>query len=59
MGLSEQFAFPGSRYGIFRVMSAEGWFRNGQLPWPGLMASVAASAAMLYGAAVNITRRDF
>jgi len=59
MGVSEQFALPGSHYGIFRVMSAETWFRNGQLPWQGLLASAAASAAILYGAVVNITRRDF
>jgi hypothetical protein len=59
MGLSEQFALPGTSYGIFRVMSAEAWFRNGHVPWQGLLASAAASAAMLYGAAVNITRRDF
>jgi len=59
MGFSEQFALPRSHYGIFRVMSAEVWFRGGQLPWPGLLASAAASAAILYGAAVNIGRRDF
>lgn len=55
----EQFALPESRYGIFRVMSAEAWFRNGQVPWMGLLASAAASAAMLYGAVANIARRDF
>jgi hypothetical protein len=55
----ELFALPRPHYGIFRVMSAETWFRNGQLPWQGLLASAAASAAMLYGAAVSIIRRDF
>jgi len=59
MWVSEQVAVPLSHYGIFRVMSAETWFRTGQLPWLGLLASTAASAAMLYGAVVNITRRDF
>ena len=48
-----------SRYGIFRVMSAEDHFRTGNPPWKGLLASAAASAAMLYGAAINIARRDF
>lgn len=46
-------------YSIFRVMNGEVFFRTGQLPWVGLLASVAVSAAMLYGASVNIARRDF
>jgi hypothetical protein len=46
-------------YSIFRVMNGEVFFRTGQLPWVGLLASAAASAAMLYGAALNIARRDF
>src|SRR5206468_7598019 len=37
-----------SRYGIFRVMSAEAYFRGGQLPWAGLMTSAAVSIALLY-----------
>ena len=48
-----------SRYGIFRVMSAETHFRGGGLPWLGLLATTMLSAVMLYGAAVNIQRRDF
>lgn len=48
-----------SHYSLFRVMSAETYFRGGGLPWQGLLASAAASAAMLYGAAINIARRDF
>ncbi len=48
-----------SRHSLFRVMSAESYFRGGGLPWPGLLASVAASGAMLYGAAINFARRDF
>jgi hypothetical protein len=52
--------FPGlARYSIFRVMSADVYFRGGGWPWLGLLASAAASAAMLYGAAINIARRDF
>ena len=48
-----------SPYGIFRVMSAEAYFRTGQLPWAGLMTSAAVSATLLYGAAVNFDQRDF
>jgi len=48
-----------SRYSLLRVMGAESYFRGGGLPWPGLLASVAASGAMLYGAAINFARRDF
>ncbi len=48
-----------SHYSLFRVMSAETYFRGGGLPWQGLLASAAASAAMLYGATINIARRDF
>jgi ABC-type transport system involved in multi-copper enzyme maturation permease subunit len=59
LGIFEQVALPESSYGIFRVMSAEAWFRNGQVPWLGLLASAAASIAMLYGAVANIVRRDF
>ena len=40
-------------------MSAEVYFRGGGLPWLGLLASAAVSAAMLYGAARNIARQDF
>ena len=40
-------------------MSGERYFRGGGLPWPGLFVSVALSAAMLYGAVVNLARRDF
>jgi ABC-type transport system involved in multi-copper enzyme maturation permease subunit len=46
-------------YGPFRVMTAESYFRAGQLPWLGLVASAAASGAMLYVAALNFNRQDF
>jgi ABC-type transport system involved in multi-copper enzyme maturation permease subunit len=46
-------------YGIFRVMSAETYFRGGGLPWIGLLGSLAAAVAMLYTAGVNIAHRDF
>ena len=48
-----------SRYGIFRVMNGEVYFRGGGLPWLGLLASAALSTAMLYGATRNIARQDF
>jgi len=59
LALCEQ-ALPGlSRYSIFRVMSAETYFRTGALPWPGLLFSAAISMALLYGAVVNMARQDF
>ena len=42
-----------SRYSLFGVMSGETYFRGGGLPWLGLLASAAVSAAMLYGAAIE------
>jgi hypothetical protein len=46
-------------YSLFRVMSAESYFRTGSLPWAGLAASAAISAGVLYGAARSFARRDF
>jgi hypothetical protein len=48
-----------SRFSPFRVMSGETYFRGGGLPWLGLAASLALSAAMLYAAARNIEHTDF
>ena len=48
-----------SQWKLLSVMNGEAYFRTGQLPWIGLLASLAASAALLYGAAINIARRDF
>jgi ABC-2 type transport system permease protein len=50
-------AFSGR--GLFSVMSGETYFRTGQLPWGGLLVSGALSAALLYGASANFSRRDF
>jgi hypothetical protein len=44
---------------VYRVMSGESWFRNGELPWEGLLISAAVSAALYYGAVRNLARRDF
>jgi ABC-2 type transport system permease protein len=53
-------AFRGlSPYSLFQIMSAESYFRGGRLPWLGLLVSAAASAAMLYGAVINLARQDF
>jgi hypothetical protein len=46
-------------FSVFRVMSAEVYFRGGGLPWLGLAATAAVSAAMLYAATKNIARQDF
>jgi hypothetical protein len=48
-----------ARYSVFTVMSGEVYFRTGHVPWLGLIASLATSAAMLYVAAINMARRDF
>jgi hypothetical protein len=45
--------------GVFQVMSAEAYFRGGNLPWAGLLATAALSAVLYYGAALNFARRDF
>lgn len=55
IALSEQLL----HFGIFHVMSGESFFRQGELPWTGLFASVALSVAMQYGAAINLAHRDF
>ena len=44
---------------LVNVMSAESYFRGGGVPWPGLLLSALVSVALLYGAMVNIERRDF
>jgi ABC-type transport system involved in multi-copper enzyme maturation permease subunit len=48
-----------SRYSPLGVMSAEVYFRGGGLPWLGLVASAAVSAAALYAASRNLARQDF
>jgi ABC-2 type transport system permease protein len=48
-----------SQFGLYRVMSADLYFQTGQAPWIGLLASGAASAALLSAATVTITNRDF
>jgi len=59
LALGEQVFREMSRYSMFGLMSGETYFRTGSVPWWGLLASAAVSAAMLYAAAVNFARRDF
>ena len=40
-------------------MDGETYFRDGGLPWLGLLASAAASAAMLFAASRKLARQDF
>ena len=46
-------------FGIFRVLSAEDYFRGGSLPWMGLSLFVVAAAGLIYAAAHQIERLDF
>jgi ABC-type transport system involved in multi-copper enzyme maturation permease subunit len=46
-------------FGVFRVMSADSYFRGDGLPWPGLVASATAAALLLFAAVRNIARQDF
>jgi ABC-2 type transport system permease protein len=44
---------------VYHVMSGETYFRYGQIPWPGLLASLAVSALMMIVAVRIYERRDF
>ena len=59
LALTEQLVDGLSRYSVIGAMSGESYFRGNGLPWPGLFVSVALSAVMLYGAVINLARRDF
>lgn len=59
LGFVDQLFRDGMPLSIFRVMSAESYFRSGVLPWPGLLATAALSATLLYAAAANLERQDF
>jgi len=59
LGLVEVMLRSYSQHGIFWVMSGESYFRRAGVPWTGLLIAAALSVSMLYGAAVNIARRDF
>ena len=59
LGIAEAFFGELSRYSLFGVMSGETYFRDGGVPWLGLLASAAVSAAMLFAASRNLARQDF
>lgn len=44
---------------VYRVMSGETYFRTGHLPWGGVLASAAVSAALSYAALRKLAHRDF
>jgi hypothetical protein len=44
---------------VYHVMSGETYFRYGRIPWPGLLASLAVSALMMFAAVRIYERRDF
>jgi hypothetical protein len=54
----EAMVADGSRFGIFGALTAESYFRTGSLPWPGLLASASASAALLYGTVLNVNQLE-
>ena len=59
LGLCEPFFPDLARYSLFGIMDGEIYFRGGGLPWLGLLASAAVSAAMLYRRQRNLARQDF
>ena len=59
IGVYEPFLGDISRYSLFGIMDGETYFRDGGLPWLGLLASAAVSAAMLVAASRNLARQDF
>jgi hypothetical protein len=59
LGLCEPFFGDRSRYSLFGIMNGEIYFRGGGVPWLGLLASAAVSAAMLFAASRNLARQDF
>jgi ABC-type transport system involved in multi-copper enzyme maturation permease subunit len=59
LALGEQLLWAVAPYGVFHVMSAEAYVREGGVPWIGLLLSTAASLAMLFAATKNMARQDF
>jgi ABC-2 type transport system permease protein len=59
IGLAEPFIGWVSRYSLFGIMTGESYFRGDGVPWLGLLASAAVSAAMLFAASSNLARQDF
>ena len=59
LGILEPFFGERARYSLFGIMDGESYFRGDGLPWLGLLASAAVSAAMWYAASRNLARQDF
>ncbi len=59
LSLAEQALRGSLPSGLFFVMNAEGYFRGAGVPWLGLASRAVMSAALIYGAMVNIARQDF
>ncbi len=59
LGSFEQIFHDALPLSLFHVIGAESYFRGSGVPWIGLLARVAVSAGLLYGAVINISRRDF
>jgi hypothetical protein len=57
--VAEQLSGTVASYGVFRLMSGEIYFRQAHIPWLGLVAAAAASAAMIYTATKAIEKRDY
>ena len=59
IALCEQASSEFARFGIFRVMSGEDYFRGHGVPWIGLTIATALSTLLLWAGTINIERRDF
>lgn len=59
LGLGEAYFHDELPFGVIRTMSGESWHLTGAIPWLGLVVSVAASAALIWAAILNLERRDF
>jgi ABC-type transport system involved in multi-copper enzyme maturation permease subunit len=59
LSIGEQLSRAPVPYSIYKVMSAEAYFRGTGLPWLGLFLAAVASLTMLYAASRNIARQDF
>jgi hypothetical protein len=47
------------RYSVFRLMTGDTYFLRGEIPWLGLLASVAFAATLMYASIRIVERRDF
>ena len=59
LSMAEQVFHGSLSSGLFFVMNGEGYFRGAGVPWLGLASRAVMSAALIYGAMVNIARQDF